>query len=375
MPIIITPEEIELLTDALAGTYRQIETDLLRNVSRYVAAGASVASNEEYEWMIGKLSQIGALRSENIAVIAQYSGKAKAQIAEIINAAGYSIAEVSAEILAKAAQAGVTISEALPLTADESLRQVLNSTIQNARSSANLVNTTMLQSADEAAMRIINQVYIETSTGISSYSDSMWKAVRQLADMEITGATYISASGRVSHASADVAVRRDILTSRATVAAKMQVDRARMWGTNLVEVSSHMGARPTHAEWQGRIYMIEGSAPGYPNLAEATGYGTGAGLGGYNCNHVMYPFFEGISEQRYKPYDLKENARAYEQSQEQRQIERDIRKYKRREAMAAAAGDEAGVSKARAKVREKQADMREFISETGRTRRREREQI
>ena len=130
MPIIITPEEIELLTDALAGTYRQIETDLLRNVSRYVAAGASVASNEEYEWMIGKLSQIGALRSENIAVIAQYSGKAKAQIAEIINAAGYSIAEVSAEILAKAAQAGVTISEALPLTADESLRQVLNSTIQ-----------------------------------------------------------------------------------------------------------------------------------------------------------------------------------------------------------------------------------------------------
>lgn len=62
----------------------------------------------------------------------------------------------------------------------------------------------------------------------------------------------------------------------------------------MVEVTAHSGARPEHAEWQGKIYSRSGKSKKYPDLVEATGYGTGPGLGGWNCRHSMFPYYEGM---------------------------------------------------------------------------------
>lgn len=66
-------------------------------------------------------------------------------------------------------------------------------------------------------------------------------------------------------------------------------------GCDLVEVTAHAGARPEHAEWQGKVYSRSGKSKKYPPLKESTGYGTGAGLGGWNCRHSMFPYYEGTS--------------------------------------------------------------------------------
>lgn len=66
-------------------------------------------------------------------------------------------------------------------------------------------------------------------------------------------------------------------------------------GCDLVEVTAHSGARPEHAEWQGKVYSRSGKSSKYPSLVEATGYGTGPGLGGWNCRHSMFPYYEGMS--------------------------------------------------------------------------------
>ncbi len=101
-----------------------------------------------------------------------------------------------------------------------------------------------------------------------------------------------------------------------------------------------MGARPDHQVWQGKVYKLTGSEPGYPNLAEATGYGTGAGLKGWNCRHDFYPFIPGISERAYTDEELNnidpppfeyegKTYDAYEASQMQRRMETEMRKTKR----------------------------------------------
>ena len=92
-----------------------------------------------------------------------------------------------------------------------------------------------------------------------------------------------------------------------------------------------------------------------------------------NCGHYPIPVIPGVSiphgADAIQPEA--ENNRAYAESQEQRELERRIREAKRVIAMA---GDTA-TKEDKASLRELQADMREFIDRTGRTRRYDREQI
>ena len=53
---------------------------------------------------------------------------------------------------------------------------------------------------------------------------------------------------------ADVAVRRHVRTQIAQDGARMTADAMDRYGVQLVEVSSHPNARPTHASWQGQVY-------------------------------------------------------------------------------------------------------------------------
>lgn len=54
----------------------------------------------------------------------------------------------------------------------------------------------------------------------------------------------------------------------------------------------------------------------YPDFVESTGYGTGEGLGGWNCRHTFYPFFPGISERNYTDEWLKEQNKKESQTKE-----------------------------------------------------------
>jgi tRNA uridine 5-carbamoylmethylation protein Kti12 len=92
-----------------------------------------------------------------------------------------------------------------------------------------------------------------------------------------------------------------------------------------------------------------------------------------NCGHYPIPVIPGVSiphgADAIQPEE--ENDRLYAESQEQRELERKIRAAKRTVTMA---GDTATKEDKEA-VKEAQAEMREFITRTGRTRRYDREQI
>ena len=175
-------------------------------------------------------------------------------------------------------------------------------------------------------------------------------AIKELSSKGIESITY--PSGHVDHL--DVAVRRAVLTGINQTALKLQEARADEMGCDLVEVTAHAGARTgigiaNHAGWQGKIYSRSGTHSKYPDFQEKTGYGSGAGLGGWNCRHSFFPFFEGISEPAYTEKELEElNApkyeyngqklTEYEATQRQRYIERQIRRWKRENAALKAAG-------------------------------------
>lgn len=176
----------------------------------------------------------------------------------------------------------------------------------------------------------INKATFEMGTGLYTTEEIVNRAIKPLADSGIRTINYTS--GRADHI--DVAVRRSILTTNAKISGMMSMRNAQDMGQDLMEITAHYGARPSHAEFQGQVVSLTG-ASGYLTLSDV-GYNEGWGLFGYNCGHDWYPFFEGLStplEEVIEPepftFGDKEYTSSYEAAQYQRKIERDIRATKR----------------------------------------------
>ena len=133
------------------------------------------------------------------------------------------------------------------------------------------------------------------------------------------------------------------------------------------ETSSHFGARPTHAIWQGRIFKS------WTEFVNATGYGEVDGLGGVNCRHTFYPFIPEVSTKAFDRYNAKENREQYENMQQQRYLESQVRKWKTREL----SSENLGVvdEQSKMKIRTYQAKLRDLTSSENLTRQYSREQI
>ncbi len=165
------------------------------------------------------------------------------------------------------------------------------------------------------------------------------------------------------------AVHRAIVTGINQTAARLQDELADEVGCDLVEVSAHAWARPEHAEWQGKIYSRSGKSEKYPDFRSSTGYGTGAGLCGWNCRHTFGPYIEGsprvwtdekLAELNAPKYEYQgEQFTEYEARQKENYFDRQIQRWHREaEAMKAAGQDP---SEARAKVKAWTTKKRDFL--------------
>lgn len=195
---------------------------------------------------------------------------------------------------------------------------------------------------------------------------------RAVQDASREGASVLYPSGHADKL--DVAVRRATLTGVNQTCGQISETLAREFGCDLMELTAHSGARPSHAVWQGEIVSLSGRR-GYLTLSDI-GYGTGAGFMGWNCRHSWNPFFEGISERSYTPEALEKlNARdteydgekytEYEISQMQRKMEREIRATKRELAGLDEAGFKEEFAQQSVKLKQQEARLREFTGVTG----------
>ena len=190
-----------------------------------------------------------------------------------------------------------------------------------------LVNMTGTRAV--AAQRLFIQectdAYLYVATGAEAYSSAVVNAIeRAVANVSNKGVVVEYPSGHVD--TVETATLRAVRTGIVQTTAEITNARMDEYGYDLVRVSAHYGARPSHAVWQGGLYSLRGNTPGYQLLADATGYGEVTGLCGANCRHSYGP---GLPD--HNPYEkiaLGENNKIYEKVQRQREIERRIRRSK-----------------------------------------------
>ena len=173
----------------------------------------------------------------------------------------------------------------------------------------------------------MDQAVIDIKSGAFDYNTVLKRTVNQ---MTASGLRYIEYdSGHRDRI--DVAARRAILTGFRQVQGKIMEMLANQLGTDLYEVSYHVGARPTHQPWQGKAWSMQ-------ELKQVCGLGEITGLKGINCYHDFKPIPPGAKrtytdeqlqkmleeENTQKEYNGKQYT-TYEALQQQRKMERGMR--------------------------------------------------
>ena len=353
--------------ETLVELWGKIENELIEDIARRVKASSTASSTTEFE--LRKLEQSNLLNDRAVKLISENSGKSESEIERIINSIGLKSVEQDEVIYRAALESGQLTVEPLPLNMSPSMQKTIQSCVDNAKFGlSNLTNTRMIDAGNgmetltKAARReyynAANKAFLNVRTGTKSTQAATKEACITLAKKGITLTHW--RSGHTD--SVEVAVRRNIVTSMGQTAAELTLARMGDYQYDLVEVSAHWGARPSHYIWQGKVYSLTGSN-GYDNFYDATDYGTGAGLCGWNCRHRFYPYFPGMSTV-YPEYNEEENKKQYEDTQEQRSYERAVRAAKREKAVLTGSGaSESEMQAANKNIRQAQKNLREFLAE------------
>lgn len=364
----LTPKWLSSCSDSLVTLYAEAERSILDDMARRISTYDFYIPAAQYQ--AEKLAMMGVTRREIIRALSARTGKCTAEIERIINEG------VSASLNGDAAIYRAAGRE-LPGTMSPEMRKILRAGLkQTGGLFRNLTRTTAI-AASKQFEDALDLAWLQVSTGAMDRNSATRQAVKALCKAGIQSIAYES-----GHAdSLETAVTRAIRTGVNQTALKEQVQLASELDMDLVETTAHAGARPEHAKWQGRVFSLTGKTRGYKKLSTATGYGTGAGLGGWNCRHSFYPWSPEMGR-TYSRSELEEYDRPdaveyegrkmslYEAEQLQRKMERNIRRWKRENSAMNAAGLD--TTESAEKLRAWNARYKDYCGKTGLKQQRER---
>lgn len=367
----LKPRYIEQLPDRMIELYSQLEMDILADMARRISTYDFWIPAAEHQRKV--LIEMGNYHSFVMEALSSRTKKTRAELERLMMEAGEKALSFDAEIYR---EHGL---DPPPLAASKELQAVLRAGLKKTRGLFTNLTKTTAQTASGQFENALDRAYMQITSGAFDSNTAVRMAIKDLSKQGVGAIRY--PSGHVD--TIETAVRRAVVTGVNQTALQLQDTLADEMDCDLVETTAHAGARPEHAVWQGKIFSRSGKHPKYPDFKKETGYGTGAGLGGWNCRHGFFPYFEGspraYTDAMLKDFEAKKytyNGRKlteYEATQTQRRIERQIRRWKREYAAMAAAGQDTG--EAAAKLSSWQKEQRSFIAQTGLKRQYDREQI
>ncbi|AIW89783.1 hypothetical protein JO41_08260 [Treponema sp. OMZ 838] len=366
----LSPRYLAGLSDDLIEIYSQLEIDILRDMARRLARVGKIT--EATKWQAQVLTEAGGLKQDIARILHKYDKRIVQEIQEIFNDALIKNARADNRIFAEAT--GRTISD--------NNAQMMLATIKKTHEDLSRLTLTSAEVTNKTFLKQANAAYMQVTSGAFDYDTAMKMAANEIAKSGVTTMITYNRDARPVRRSLESAVRMNILTGVNQTASQQTMDNCEALDCDLVEVTAHIGARPEHEEWQGKVYSVSGKSEKYLPFS-VCGYGEADGICGINCRHSFYPYFEGM-EKHYSQDDLDEMSKEtvdyngksysrYEGEQELRRIERTIRHYKKEAAVKEATGVDN--TAARCKIGEWQAKARDFTEQTGIRRDRAREYI
>lgn len=333
----MTQGEIERLTVKTENIFSELEVRIMSDIVRRIKEnGVSTASAD---WQISRLQQLGMSEKQIRTWIQKALEASDKEMNRIFSDEAYR------EYYGHARAYKLADLQQIPFEQNTFLQQLLEVTKQRLESEyRNIAGSMGFAIRDPATGKIrsaplmeyyrstLDNAVMDIQSGAFDYNTVLRRTINQ---MTASGIRYIEYdSGHRDRV--NVAVRRAVLTGFRQVQGKINEQVAADLNTDQYEVSYHVGARPTHQPWQGKVWSMQ-------QLKEICGLGEVTGLKGINCYHDFKPFPPGSvrtytdkqltqmikEENTPREYNGKQYT-TYEALQQQRKMERGMRAQRQR---------------------------------------------
>lgn len=269
-----SPAVLDALPEELAELYRGLELTLLKEICGRLKASGQL--NEVTVQDIRALRAMGIDLTDIQEAIADATGVGEAKLAELFD----DVVERNQVYYSQLIDlTGVTAPERLIDERDiAAIRRQTWGAYKNITGSMGFLavqggRLTFLPPA-KAYEWALDSAALQIQSGAISYNQAIASAVKQLAESGLKTVSY--ESGHID--SVDVAVRRAVMTGVNQLNQKYREQSMDYLGTDLVEVTAHLGARnkdgpmgwENHAAWQGKVYRWrrDGKSPSLERRTE-----------------------------------------------------------------------------------------------------------
>ena len=308
--------------DIASSLHSYILNRIIEAIMVRLGRGEKYMLTSSDRWRIQILQDAGYLLQDITQEIARYTKLQREEVAAAMEEAG-----VKAMAYDKAVYeaAGITTES---LEQSPALVRILQRDYEATMGEWSNMTRTTAEAAQSLFISECDNAYHKVISGAVSYTQVVREAVDTVAQNGVIVRYPTGHRDTIETATAR-AVRTGI--SQASGDISMQRMKEQEW--DIILVSAHIGARTgdgganpgNHLWWQGQFYSRTGQDKRFPPFS-LTGYGTGEGLGGWNCRHSFGPG-DGVNNP-YKDIQTADNERMEKLEQRQRALERRIRKTK-----------------------------------------------
>lgn len=359
----LNDQEFSLQMQGVSDIYAQMQQELFDNmIKRLIERGSADLQENPYIWQLEKLNDMHMLNEENLQIIVERTSIAEDLLRDVIENEGLKVYQDTKQQLA----------EDLNVTANGTVRNGVTSSLEaytaQAISDLNLINTTLPKSIQSVYKSIVEQSVAEVVAGTKSSDKAIRDTIMKWQKKNFTG--FVDKGGREWRA--DAYARAIIKSTTFSVYNEMRTAPAEEMGIDTFYYSKKASAREACAPLQGKIVTKNGVTHDEQDIIVYAladyGYGTAGGCLGVHCGHYLTPFIIGVNELPDDPEYLKdltpeqaeENARI---EAKQRALERAIRNQKERVHVANQLGDDDFALLERAKLRNLQNKLRNYVDE------------
>lgn len=361
----LTAHQIDALRSKSEQLVDPITDYLIEDIAQRVSKAGQLTGTASYQ--VQQLQKLGVSQRE-----------LKKEIAKRLK-----ISQKDAEkLLTQAAEAGYDYDisrfpsrRGVPLSANSSLQQVLDTTVKLANDDLENITQTIGFVGPDGVCRELTDAYNQAcdfafqkvSAGAQDPTSAIREAVRNLAEKGIRTIDYESGV----HTSLEAAVRRNMMGALGLMQEQISQNIHDDLGCDGWEISAHGGSAPDHEPIQGRQFSDKEYQRINNSLVRR--------ISTLNCGHSAMPIILGVNEPQYTKEELEDFRRQneegvtydgkhytlYEATQRQRKFERTIRKQKRRILVDEATGDEDKLLTDQVKLQRLKQEYTRFCKGTG----------
>ena len=248
------PGEIEGIPLGIERQFSDLETRIMEDIIRRLKENGGDITRAA-DWQIHRLHELGVSQKE----IKEY-------IRESLELSDRQIDEIYAKTIRAGYYRDGSIyklkgKDQIPYKENTGLQQLIGAvTLQTNGELKNITQTMGFAVRENGKLRFtqlsdyyqktLDGAMLDITSGAFDYNTVLKRTVRELTNSGLRTVDY--ASGKSLRV--ESAARMAVMTGVSQVTAKINEQNAKELDTDYFEVTCHGGARPTHQEWQGKVY-------------------------------------------------------------------------------------------------------------------------